>query len=237
MTDNYNMINDQNEIDLIENVFGLIIPKFREAHDIMVSMLDFNNNEEIRVADLGCGFGDLSSRMFEVFPQAVIFGVDYHSGLLARAKARFADYADQFVPIVSDLNHLSWSENLSALHAVISSFTLDYLPAGRHQDVITRAFEILDSGGRWVSCEFFRANDSRINRVFHDIEIMLVQNAIKNGQVSAEQIEQLSASTLLRQKHHVCTIEEKIDWLKNNGFKKVEIPWRFLNIAIISAVR
>ncbi|HPG41996.1 MAG TPA: methyltransferase domain-containing protein [bacterium] len=237
MTEYYHNTGSQNEIDLIGDVFSFIIPKYREAHDIMVSMLDFNNSAEIRVADLGCGFGDLSGRVFEVFPQAVIFGVDRHPEILTRVKTRFAGYANQFVPVDGDLNHLSWSTNLSALQAVISSFTLDYLPAKQQKDVIARAFEILESGGRWVSCEFFRAGDTRINRVFHDIEIMLVQNAIKNGQVTGEQIEQLSGSSLLRQEHHVCKIEEKIDWLKQAGFRNIEVPWRFLNIAIISAVR
>ncbi len=223
------------EIDLLESLYEFVIPKFREAHDIMVSMLDFPREERIRVAELGCGFGELSRRIFEFFPEAVIMGLDNRTEILDRALANLQDFKGQFIPMHKDLNDPQWCSNLGPLHAVMSSFTLDYLETDRHRDLISEAIEELDTDGRWISCEFFSTENNRINRVFHDIEVNIIQNAMVQGKVSKEQIESLTESNILRQQHYVCEIEEKIEWLKSAGFEEIEMPWRFLNIAILTA--
>jgi len=230
-------LNSAEEIDLLEDLFEFIIPKFREAHDIMVSMLDFQHTEEIRIADLGCGFGELSKRVLGTFPGAVVFGLDKHPDILARAAEKMNPDSFQFIPYERNLSDPAWFAELSSLHAVISSFTLDYLNFEKHEQLIHDSYNLIIPRGRWISCEFFRAGDQRINRVFHDIEVALIQNALKNGQVTNEQIELLSQSQVLRQDHYVCQVDQKVEWLKNAGFTNIEIPWRFLNIAVISAVR
>ncbi|MBN2411210.1 methyltransferase domain-containing protein [candidate division KSB1 bacterium] len=232
-----NNLNSAEEIDLLESLYEFIIPKFREAHDIMVSMLDFKQTEEIRVADLGCGFGELSGRVLGNFPNAVLFGLDKHPGILSRAAEKIKTDPLQFIPYNRDLSDPTWFSELDSLHAVISSFTLDYLNFEKHEQLIHDSFGLIVPQGRWISCEFFRARDQRINRVFHDIEVALIQNALNNGQVTKEQIELLTQSTVLRQDHFVCQVDQKIEWLQQAGFKNIEVPWRFLNIAIISAVR
>ena len=227
----------ENEIDLLEDLYEFVIPKFREAHDIMVSMLDFPREEPVRIAELGCGFGELSERIFEFFPAAQVLGVDNQSEILYRAGERFKDHRDGFTGFDRDLLQENWGYDMAPLHAVMSSFTLDYLPLERHEKLLAEAFQILATDGRWISCEFFTTENNRINRVFHDIEINIVQSAMQQGLVSAEQIEKLTQSSVLRQKHYVCEIDEKIAWLKKAGFRDIHMPWRFLNIAILTAKR
>ena len=96
------------------------------------------------------------------------------------------------------------------------------------------AHDKMPPGGRWVSCEFFRAQDSRINRVFHDLAVSFIHSALKNGDVSSEQLDQLGSSSILRREHHICTVDKKVQWLKECGFVNVDVPWRFLNLAIIT---
>ncbi len=225
------------DIDLLQKLFPFIIPKYHEAHDIMTSMLDFETSQEIRLADLGCGFGDLTKRIIDAFPFSVVFGIDNQSLILERTHERHRESLDQLVLYERDLNNPAWMNDISHLNAVVSSFALDYLPEQRHQEVILEASHLLEPSGRWISCEFFRSEDNRVNRVFHDLEMAFIQNALKNGDVSAEQIDQLGSSSILRQEHHIITVDEKITWLKSAGFKNVDVPWRFLNLAIVSGVK
>lgn len=225
------------EIQLLEKLFEFIIPKYNEAHDIMTSMLDFEPTQEIRVADLGCGFGDLSKRIMDAFPLSVVFGIDNQGLILERTREKHRESLDQLVLYERDLNNTAWMNDVSHLNAVVSSFALDYLSETRHQEVLREAIDLLEPAGRWVSCEFFRSEDNRINRVFHDLEMAFIQNALKNGDVNEEQIEQLGKSSILRQEHHIVTVDEKVEWLKSAGFKNVDVPWRFLNLAIVSGMR
>ncbi len=237
MKENKSNLPDPEQIDLLENVYEFIIPKYREAHDLMVSMLDFSTSNGLRVVDLGPGLGGLSQRVFATFPRATIFGIDNNEQILQRGREKLESYKQQFVPFHRDLNEFSWSDDIESIDAIISSFTLDYLPLERHKQLVQEAFHLLNPLGRWISCEFFKASDSRVNRIFHEIEIQLVRKAMKDGQVSQKQIDQLSQSTVLRQQHHVCTLDTKIEWMRIAGFDKIEVPWKFLNLAMISAVR
>ncbi len=225
------------EIRLLEDLFPNIVPKYREVHDIMTSMLDFEKSQQIRVVDLGCGFGDLTRRIIDAFPLSVVFGIDNQSAILERTREKFQDSLDQVVFYQRDLNNSAWMNGLDYLHAVVSSFALDYLPEERHKAIVEEVHEKLEPGGRWVSCEFFRSEDNRINRIFHDLEISFIQRAMKEGQVNGEQLEQLGKSTILRQQHHICTVDDKVSWLKQAGYIYVDVPWRFLNLAVITGVR
>lgn len=225
------------DIDLLQKLFSFIIPKYHEAHDIMTSMLDFETSQEIRIADLGCGFGDLTRRIIDAFPFCIVFGIDNQDIILERTRERHRESLDQLVLYERDLNNAAWMHDISHLNAVVSSFALDYLTEKRHREIIHEASDLLEPSGRWISCEFFRSEDSRINRVFHDLEMAFIQNALKNGDVSAEQIDQLGSSTILRQDHYIVTVDDKIKWLKSAGFKNVDVPWRFLNLAVVSGVK
>jgi ubiquinone/menaquinone biosynthesis C-methylase UbiE len=225
------------EIELLEKLFEFIIPKYNEAHDIMTSMLDFEPTQEIRLADLGCGFGDLTKRIIDAFPLSVVFGIDNQSLILERAREKHRESLDQIVLYERDLNNTAWMNDVSHLNAVVSSFALDYLSEARHQEILKESFDILEPSGRWISCEFFRSEDNRVNRVFHDLEMAFIQNALQHGEVSEAQIDQLGTSSILRQEHHIVTVDEKVAWLKAAGFKNVDVPWRFLNLAIVSGVK
>lgn len=229
-------LSQMDEIRLLEDLFPNIVPKYREVHDIITAMLDFETSQEIRVADLGCGFGDLTRKIIDAFPLSVVFGLDDQAAILERTREKFRDSTEQVVFFERDLNNSAWVNDLDHLHAVVSSFALDYLPEERHQALVHEAHDKMTPGGRWVSCEFFRSQDSRINRVFHDLEVSFIQTALKNGNVSSEQLDQLGSSSILRREHHICTVDKKVQWLKECGFVQVDVPWRFLNLAIITGV-
>jgi ubiquinone/menaquinone biosynthesis C-methylase UbiE len=47
----------------------------------------------LRILDAGCGTGEVSSRLAEMFPEAEVLGVDILDGSLARARERYASRA------------------------------------------------------------------------------------------------------------------------------------------------
>ncbi len=225
------------ELDLLDRLYEYIVPKYREANDMIVAMLDFSPDRQVRIADLGSGFGELSRRMLELLKASTVFGVDREQDLLDRARQKCQDVGDRFVPIHQDLNKTDWTQDLGSMDAIVSAFTLDYVSLERHQEVLQESFAVLNSKGRWVSCEFFKADDPRINQVFHNVEVQTVQNELKRGAIEREEIDRLSQSTLLRQDHHITTIDNKVEWLRGIGFEYIAVPWKFLNLAIISAVK
>jgi tRNA (cmo5U34)-methyltransferase len=230
-------LSKKQELELLERVFPHILPKFQEANDIVVSMLNFETSSEFRIVDLGCGFGELSERLLQVFPGSMVYGVENNSEILSRTSQRLTPFKERFIPVHADMGEMQWSHEVSMADAVVSSFALDYLPPEKHQETIKTAGKVLSRGGQWVSCEFCRALDDRINRLFHDLEISFVQNALQSGLVSQTEFEQLEQSQVLRKPHHVITTRSKMDWLQSCGFHNIDIPWKFLNLTVIGAYR
>jgi trans-aconitate methyltransferase len=227
----------KDEADLLKHAFEFIIPKFNEAHGIMVAMLDFPVSQQVRFADLGCGFGGLSQALLMNFPLATVFGIDIKAELVGSARKTLKKFDSRFVGFERNLTALSWVEGLAPLDAVLSSFTLDYMTFQEHERIVSDAFGLLNPLGRWISCEFYQSHDARVNRVFHDLEIQYVQNSLRAGHLSPEQIDRIAQSQLLRGQHYVCGLDSKVEWLKKAGFQNVEVPWRFLNLAVVSGVK
>ncbi|RPI00396.1 MAG: methyltransferase domain-containing protein [Calditrichaeota bacterium] len=225
------------ELSLLEELYPFIIPKYREVHDIMSSLIDGNSKSELRIVDLGCGFGDLAQRIIDSFPQSTIFTIDREESILRRMREKRSGIADRLVLFHRDLNSDVWMNDIAQLNAVVSSFTLDYLTPQRRKEVVRECHGLLEPGGRWVSCEFYRAEDNKINRIFHDLEINFIQTALADGHITTEQIDLLSSSTILRQPHHVVSVDEMMEWMHVAGFRHIETPWRFLNLIVFSGVK
>ncbi|MDZ7317357.1 MAG: class I SAM-dependent methyltransferase [candidate division KSB1 bacterium] len=231
-------MNEQNdEINLLEDLYGRIIPKYEEAHGIMAALLDFPASSDLCFVDLGCGFGGLTRRILESFPSSTIFCVDIDELILQRMKQKLAAYADQIVPLARNLNDQAWMQDIRPPAAILSSFTLDFLTSERRQALLIEAFQLLDSGGRWVSCEFYRSPDARVNRVFYDLEIRFIRQALEQGEVTKDQLDRLAASNRLRHNQPMMTVDDMKLQLQAAGFSTIDVPWRFLNLAMVSGIK
>ena len=68
---------------------GLQQTTYRPIHDAVLARLD--GLEPDRVLDLGCGTGQLTERLGEAFPDALVIGADLSNGMLERASDRVSD--------------------------------------------------------------------------------------------------------------------------------------------------
>jgi len=93
-----------------------------------------------RVADLGCGTGELTRTLLERWPQAKIWGVDHSEEMLARAAEGPASHRFRFV--CADL--ASW-EPEAPLDRIVSNAALQWLPD--HGELLERLTRFLAPEG------------------------------------------------------------------------------------------
>lgn len=70
---------------------GFQAATYRPVHDAVIARLA--NLQPTMVLDLGCGTGQLTRRLVERFPSALVVGVDYSAGMLTEATDRVGDGA------------------------------------------------------------------------------------------------------------------------------------------------
>ena len=67
--------------------------------------------DEARILDVGCGTGEISSRLAHRYPQAEVTGVDLLEGPLEIASQRYASLAPRLNFIKQDAFHLEYADN------------------------------------------------------------------------------------------------------------------------------
>ena len=167
-----------------------------------------------RILDLGTGDGRLLSLVRVDRPEMLGVGVDFSELMLAAARERFAD--DERIELVEhDLD-----EPLPALgrfDAVVSSFAIHHLEHERKRSLYGEVFALLEPGGVFANFEHVASPTHRLHLAFF--------------QAIGEPLEEEDPSDRL------VDVETQLGWLRELGFDDVDCYWKWLEMALLVAVK
>ena len=167
-----------------------------------------------RILDLGTGDGRLLSLLRVDRPEMLGVGVDFSELMLAAARERFAD--DERIELVEhDLD-----EPLPALgrfDAVVSSFAIHHLEHERKRSLYGEVFALLEPGGVFANFEHVASPTHRLHLAFF--------------QAIGEPLEEEDPSDRL------VDVETQLGWLRELGFDDVDCYWKWLEMALLVAVK
>jgi len=219
---------------IYDSVFPAVVPKYAEAHDVLLSMLPFGSKDAVRILELGCGTGELTRKLVEHFSAAHISAVDVSAAMLKEAVRKLRPFEERVDLLQRNLTDPAWRSGFEEVDAVVAAYTLDYLPLEVHERLISEVFELLSGGGRFVSCEFIEPEDPRVGEVFRTLEYRLISRQVAEKRVREEEIRTLTGLADSGPQHHVAPIRDLLNWLRKAGFDRVDTPWRFFNFVIVS---
>jgi SAM-dependent methyltransferase len=107
-------------------------------------LLRYDLPRRLTILDAGCGTGEISSRLAELFPRAVVQGVDILDEHLARARARYAALAPRLTFARDDLFGLAISDG--AFDLTVCRHVLHALP--QPERVVDELVRVTRPGGR-----------------------------------------------------------------------------------------
>ena len=99
---------------------------------------------DLKILDVGCGTGEITARLAELYPRAAITGVDLIARHLELARERAADAGSRVVFQAADAFALPFSEG--AFDLVVCRHMLQAVP--RPGDAIAEMVRVLRPGGR-----------------------------------------------------------------------------------------
>ncbi len=178
-------------------------------------LLDFLPPSPSRVLDLGTGDGRLMALVRTARPGTKGLAVDFSPTMLARARDRFADDADVTVvghdlerPLVS-----AWG----AFDAVVSSFAIHHCTDARKRALYGEVFALLRPGGVFLNLEHVASPTPELHRHFlHALQIDPADDDPSNK---------------------LLDVETQLGWLRAIGFAQVDCHWKWLELALLAAVR
>lgn len=165
-----------------------------------------------RFVDLGTGDGRLLALVESRYPEAEGMGLDSSVPMLDRAKERFGD-DPRFV--LREYNLELALPLYRTADAVVSGLAVHHLEDVRKRELFAEIHDFLSPGGVFANLDLVRPASARLHERFRQ-EI---------GRVEDDPTDRLAG------------LDEQMEWLRDAGFDEVECHFKWLELALIVAVR
>jgi tRNA (cmo5U34)-methyltransferase len=115
----------------------------------MMEHTPFAPDAELKIVDIGAGYGVVAEQALTAFPNARVTLLDYSEPMLEHAQQRLAQFADRIESRIVDLSTPSWTDGLtSTFDVAVSGLVFHNLMGERHfQDMYKEIFTLLKPGG------------------------------------------------------------------------------------------
>jgi tRNA (cmo5U34)-methyltransferase len=165
-----------------------------------------------RFIDLGTGDGRLLALVRGAHPEAIAMGVDTSEPMLARAVERFA--GDSRVELSVRDMALPLGD-VGPLDAVVSGLAIHHLEDERKRDLFAEIHALLTPGGVFGNLDLVTSSSSRLHERFRR-EI---------GRTRDDPTDRLA------------DLSDQMSWLRNAGFAEVDCHFKWLELALVVAVK
>jgi tRNA (cmo5U34)-methyltransferase len=185
------------------------IPHRRIAEEMLLAALP---EQAERCIDLGTGDGRLLALVGSRYPDVEAIGLDSSAVMLDRAKERFD--GDPTVEL-RDHDLRAPLPDARAAEVVVSGLAIHHLEDRRKRELFDEVHGLLAPGGVFANLDLVRSASTRLHERFH-CEI---------GRVEDDPTDRLAG------------LDEQMGWLREVGFAEVDCHFKWLEMALIVAVK
>ncbi len=213
----------------------------------MAALLPYEPDAEIRVLDIGAGYGAVGQAVLETFPKAHVILHDFSAPMLDHARQRLRRYQDRISQVLADLADPAWAQAIGEpADGVVSAIAIHNL---RGPEIIARIysdiFTIVKPGGAFLNLELVRPGDAAraanakaglMMEQWRRFEETGVQPSLED--LATEQAGQRASWSGGRSGQRTRpTLLDNLNWLRAAGFDEAECFWRDGNHALIGGYR
>lgn len=165
-----------------------------------------------RILDLGTGDGRMLALLRGRHPEAVAIGLDNSEPMLSRAGVRFAE--DPLVELRAHDLRQPLVES-GQFDAIVSGLAIHHLEDERKRELFGEVHALLASGGVFANLDLVRSASARLHERFRS-EI---------GRTEDDPADRL------------VDLGDQLEWLRAVGFSEVDCHFKWLELALMVAIR
>src|SRR5438552_8708471 len=134
----------------------------------VANFIPFSHEAQIRVLDIGAGYGALSQQVLELFPNATLVCQDYSDPMIGHAREWLAWAGARVSFVKSDLFDPKWTVDLPGpFDAVVSSICIHNLRDPRRiKAVYAEVFPLVWMKGAFLNCDLVRVPSPTIAEAY-----------------------------------------------------------------------
>jgi tRNA (cmo5U34)-methyltransferase len=197
-----------------------VIPCLDDLYEI-ASDLSILETETPNILDLGAGTGLLSSHIFRKYPKAHFTLLDISEEMLKVAKERFKD-SSQFNYVVANYLEHDFGEKYDL---IVSSLSIHHLNHHDKKFLYCKIYKYLNPLGTFLNIDQV-LGPSDLNEEHYQKNWL---EKIDRSQLSNEEREIIFDRMKL---DNPALLDENISWLRDCGFKHVNVYYKYYNFCI-----
>lgn len=202
-----------------------LIPYYREQHDLILQLIPFETNANIKVLDLGAGTGILSALILQAFPQANVAAFDIAQNMLKICQTNLRAFQER---LTLQQGNFAADDFGSGYDLVVSGLAIHHLEGAGKQQLFHKLFQSMNPGGILLVRDIVTGASPRLTEQY---EQLWRQYMKANGEDDAAWFQNYLKEDI------PSSVEEQTKWLAEAGFADVGCHWRYLNFAIFGGVK
>jgi SAM-dependent methyltransferase len=216
-----------------------LIPMFEEQEELTRLLITRGGRRIRRFCDLGAGDGGFADLVMDAHPGSTCVLVDFSEPMFAAVEKRLGARRDCWELVNADLSTSAWLDELprtERFDAVVSRLCIHHLPDERKRELYQEAFDLLQPGGLFLNWDHV-AIGGLAEGLFDEYFLARMIEAEQPSEHprSAEEL------AILYQDSHEEDIlldpETQCEWLRDIGFKQVEVYFKAIELAIFAGVK
>ena len=212
----------ESEAKEFDEIILRLIPHYEEMIDGMVASIPVENSK-INVIDLGCGTGTISKKIKSKFPAASITCLDLAENMIEMSKLKLAAYSDVRFQ-VGDFSNYEFDDTYDV---VVSSLALHHLITDEDKIKFYRKiYESLRPKGVFLNADVVLGSCVQVQESY-----MEKWRSFMKKHVSEEEIENRWLPQY-REEDRPAKLMAQMTWLKDIGFNKTDVIWKYYNFAV-----
>jgi tRNA (cmo5U34)-methyltransferase len=213
----------EEEAKEFDEIIIKLIPFYNEMINGLVLSIPFDYDERIRVIDLGCGTGTIASKVKEKFKNAHITCLDLAENMISMAKAKLEEY-DDVQYLINDFYNFKFDKTYDV---VISSLALHHLINDEDKKKFyKKIFNSLTDRGVFYNADVVLGSNNTIQKINIKQWIEFMERNVPKQEIETKWIQKYN------EEDRPAKLIDQIKWLEHEGFKDVDVIWKYYNFAV-----
>lgn len=218
---------DKNVVSVFDDMIERSVPFYRENLELCVEFLSRMALQGARVCDLGCASANFLIQLFQKRNDLILSGVDSAAAMIEFAKNKATAYGAKIAFWEKSLDEFDGFEN----DIFIATYTLQFIRPPKRQALVDKIYKNLSKGGLFLLSEKILYEEPTVAKNIIDIYTEYKQ---KQGY---SLIEIAAKREALENVLVPYSERENLALLKNAGFERVEILFKWANFETFIAFK
>ena len=219
------------------------IPFASEQLNIMLYLISHLEKPINTFIDIGAGDGILSHLILDKFKYSKGCLIDFSQPMIEAANKRLNEYLDRIKIIDADISNSNWqdkfNDDFKAVDLIVSGYCIHHLPHGRKHEIYQEIYNRLSSNGIFINVEHVASKSSWGEKVSDDlfIDSAYSYEMKQNNTISKEEISKIYHNRPDKKDNILLSPETQCEWLREIGFKNVDIYFKIFELAVFAGIK